>query len=309
MPTNGKRQIVHVLWINAGLSCDGDSVSITAATQPSIEDVVLGAIPGLPKVRLHTGRFAYETGEDFLAWFWKAARGELEPFVLVVEGSIPNEKINGDGYWAGFGNDPETGQPMTTERWIDELAPQAAGGGRRRHLRHLRRHPRHGRQPDRRDGPGRLPRAGISSRRRACRSSTCPAARCSPTTSWRRCSSSCTGRRPGADDPARREPAPDLALRQDRARGLRPRRLLRAGRLRAGLRLAQVHREARLLGPGGQLQRPQARLDGRHRRLPQRRRHLHRLHHARLPRQVHAVHGRAAGRQDLVGARQRLRRG
>ena len=65
------------------------------------------------------------------------------------------------------------------------------------------------------------------------------------------------------------------------------------------VRLAQVHREARLLGAGGELQRAQARLDGRHRRLPQRRRHLHRLHHARLPRQVHAVHGRAARREAL----------
>ena len=37
---------VHILWITAGLGCDGDSVSITAATQPSIEDVLLGAIPG-----------------------------------------------------------------------------------------------------------------------------------------------------------------------------------------------------------------------------------------------------------------------
>ena len=41
---------VHVLWITAGLSCDGDSASVTAATQPSIEDIVMGAIPGLPKV-------------------------------------------------------------------------------------------------------------------------------------------------------------------------------------------------------------------------------------------------------------------
>ena len=30
---------VHIVWITAGLGCDGDSVSITAATQPSIEDV------------------------------------------------------------------------------------------------------------------------------------------------------------------------------------------------------------------------------------------------------------------------------
>lgn len=44
---------VHILWITAGLGCDGDSVSITDAEQPSIEDVLLGAIPGLPKVHLH----------------------------------------------------------------------------------------------------------------------------------------------------------------------------------------------------------------------------------------------------------------
>ena len=39
---------IHIVWITAGLGCDGDSVSITAATQPSVEDVVMGAIPGLP---------------------------------------------------------------------------------------------------------------------------------------------------------------------------------------------------------------------------------------------------------------------
>ena len=33
---------IDILWINAGLSCDGDTVSITGATQPSLEDVVLG---------------------------------------------------------------------------------------------------------------------------------------------------------------------------------------------------------------------------------------------------------------------------
>src|SRR3954465_6986980 len=88
---------VHILWISEGMSCDGDTVSITAASQPSIEDVVLGLIPGLPKVHLHNKVLAYETGEDFLAAYRKAARGELgAPFVLVIEGSIPNEKINGE---------------------------------------------------------------------------------------------------------------------------------------------------------------------------------------------------------------------
>jgi hypothetical protein len=41
---------VHIVWITAGLGCDGDSVAITSATQPSVEDVLLGAIPGLLKV-------------------------------------------------------------------------------------------------------------------------------------------------------------------------------------------------------------------------------------------------------------------
>ena len=35
---NPSEMTVHLLWLNAGLSCDGDSVSLTAATLPSIED-------------------------------------------------------------------------------------------------------------------------------------------------------------------------------------------------------------------------------------------------------------------------------
>src|SRR5579871_3793051 len=91
---------VHILWLTAGLGCDGDSVSITAAEQPSLEDVLLNAVPGLPKVHLHNPVLAYEVGDDFLRYFYDAEAGELEPFVLVVEGSIPNEKIKKEGYWA-----------------------------------------------------------------------------------------------------------------------------------------------------------------------------------------------------------------
>jgi len=116
---------VHIVWITAGLGCDGDSVSITAATQPSIEDVLLGAIPGLPKVHLHNPVLAYENGDDFMKFYYEAEKGKLDPFVLVVEGSIPNEKIKKEGYWAAVGTDPHTGQPITTTEWIDRLAPKA----------------------------------------------------------------------------------------------------------------------------------------------------------------------------------------
>jgi hydrogenase small subunit len=124
---------VHILWINAGLSCDGDSVALTAATQPSIEEIALGALPGLPKVAVHWPLIDFESGPDkgadtFIEWFFRAERGELDgPFVLVIEGSIPNEAIKPEGYWCGFGNNPETGQPMTTSEWIDRLAPKALG--------------------------------------------------------------------------------------------------------------------------------------------------------------------------------------
>jgi hydrogenase small subunit len=116
---------VHVLWITAGLGCDGDSVSITAATQPSIEDIVMGAIPGLPKVHLHNPLLAYENGDDFLKDWYRAEEGLLDPFILVVEGSIPNEKNKSQGYWAALGTDAKTGQPIPTCDWIDRLAPKA----------------------------------------------------------------------------------------------------------------------------------------------------------------------------------------
>src|SRR5271168_4278046 len=116
---------IHIVWMTAGLGCDGDSVSITAATQPSVEDVVMGTIPGLPKVHLHNPVLAYEVGDDFMKYWYQAEQGKLDPFVLVVEGSIPNEKNKKEGYWAALGTNHETGQPITTCEWIDRLAPKA----------------------------------------------------------------------------------------------------------------------------------------------------------------------------------------
>ncbi len=126
--TKGVEEL-HILWISEGMSCDGDTVSVTAASQPAIEDVVLGLVPGLPKVHLHNKVLDYSLGgDDYLEVFRKAARDELDaPFVLVIEGSIPNEQIHDpEGYWTSFGNWPD-GRPKTLNAWIDELAPKAWG--------------------------------------------------------------------------------------------------------------------------------------------------------------------------------------
>jgi hydrogenase small subunit len=116
---------IDILWLTAGLSCDGDSIALTAATQPSIEELVLGAIPWIPKVRLHNPVLAMENGEEFLRHFRLAAEKKMGPFILVVEGSIPDETNKKEGYWASFGTDPATGQPIPTCDWIDRLAPEA----------------------------------------------------------------------------------------------------------------------------------------------------------------------------------------
>jgi hydrogenase small subunit len=116
----------HVIWMTTGLSCDGDSVAMTSATNPSLEDIITQAIPGMPKVVIHNPVIAYENGDDFLRAWYEAEAGKLDPFVLVLEGSVPNEQINGEGHWSGMGTDPETGQPITTNEWLDRLAPKAA---------------------------------------------------------------------------------------------------------------------------------------------------------------------------------------
>jgi hydrogenase small subunit len=105
----GPNKEIDVLWINAGLSCDGDTIAMTAATQPSIEDLVLGALPWVPRVKFLNLFVAFENGDDFLERFHLTAKGELDPFILVVEGSIPDE----------------TNKAAGTCEWIDRLAPRA----------------------------------------------------------------------------------------------------------------------------------------------------------------------------------------
>ena len=240
---------VHVLWITAGLGCDGDSVSITAATQPSIEDVLLGAIPGSPKVHLHNPVLAYENGDDFMRFWYQAEEGRLDPFVLVVEGSIPNEKIKKEGYWAVLGTDKRTGQPIPTCDWIDRLAPKALAvvaigtcatyGG----IHAMEGNPTGcmgladylGWQWKSKAG---LPIVNVPG---------CPVQPDNFMETLLYFLYQVAGLAPMI--PLDEAAPTQVALRQDRPRGLRPRGLLRASRLRSRVRLAQMPGEARCWGP------------------------------------------------------------
>lgn len=125
---------VHVFWI-AGMSCDGCSISVTGATNPGIEGLLTGTVPAMPKVILHHPVLSVEAGEDFMKDFHDAYQGKLDaPYVMVFEGSIPDERIAKrlGGYWCAMGSeamgddpDAETA-PVPTSTWAARLAPGAA---------------------------------------------------------------------------------------------------------------------------------------------------------------------------------------
>jgi len=128
----GPLEKIHVFWF-AGMSCDGCSVSVTGATAPSVESLILGAHPGLPRLILHHPVVNVESGPNYLKPHERAVRGELDaPYAIVLEGSISDElaALADGGYWSGQGEEPwgDGGElrTVTTDEWIARLAPGAA---------------------------------------------------------------------------------------------------------------------------------------------------------------------------------------
>ena len=128
---------IYAFWL-AGMSCDGCSVAVTGATQPTLEDMLLGNVPGLPKLVLYHPVLSVEVGDDFTEWYYKAWRGELDaPYVVIMEGSVTDETIaqKTGGWFAAMGtstedpngeDDPWKAQPVSTNEWLARLTPGAA---------------------------------------------------------------------------------------------------------------------------------------------------------------------------------------
>ena len=124
---------VHVFWL-AGMSCDGCSVAVTGATNPSVEDLLAGSIPGMPRVVLHHPVLSVSAGPEFTRPFRAAVEGTLgAPYVVVLEGSVPDDQAipEDEGYFSamgagGFDPDSETDQPNRVTDWLKKLAPGAA---------------------------------------------------------------------------------------------------------------------------------------------------------------------------------------
>src|SRR4051794_3773459 len=124
---------VHVFWL-AGMSCDGCSIAVTGATAPSVEDLLAGTIPGLPKVILHHPVLSIAAGAEFVRPLRDAAEGKLgAPYVVVLEGSVPDDQSlpEDQGYYSamgagGFDPSSEGDQPNRVTGWLKRLCPGAA---------------------------------------------------------------------------------------------------------------------------------------------------------------------------------------
>jgi hydrogenase small subunit len=128
----GPLESVHVFWFS-GMSCDGCSVSVTGATTPSVEALLMGTHPGLPRIVLHHPVLNLESGPHYVDAAVRAVNGDLGvPYAIVLEGSIADETIAMEtgGHWAVNGEAPwgpnGAHRGVTAEEWIARLAPGAA---------------------------------------------------------------------------------------------------------------------------------------------------------------------------------------
>jgi hydrogenase small subunit len=126
---------VHVFWM-AGMSCDGCTITVAGATNPGVEGLLLGTVPAMPKVILHHPVLSVEAGAEFMQSFKDAYAGTLgDPYVVVFEGSVPDERIAArtGGYWSAMGSEVMSGEAegggarmVPTTEWLSRLAPGAA---------------------------------------------------------------------------------------------------------------------------------------------------------------------------------------
>ena len=87
---------------------------MTAATNPTLEDLLRGVDPGHARgSSIYNPVLAFETGEDFMRAWYDAASGPARPVRARARGLGPNEEINGDGHWAGSAS---TARPASRSR-------------------------------------------------------------------------------------------------------------------------------------------------------------------------------------------------
>lgn len=114
---------ITLIWLN-GVGCNGCTLAMLEASEPGIEDLLFGNIPDAPRVNLIHPELSMESGSQFLALLDRAIDGAMGPFVLVLEGAIPEERADTSGAYFKLGSTQE-GRPLPLTWWIERMAPKA----------------------------------------------------------------------------------------------------------------------------------------------------------------------------------------
>ncbi len=135
-----KSDVLNIVWLQAQ-TCSGDTIALLDAVDPSLVDMLLGQAIGLPKIELvfHPTLIAKwgihhippkEIGKIAIEWnavsvLDDAIEGKLDPYILVVEGSIPNEDMakRYGGYFCSLGE--RYGEVIYSEDYLKKLAENA----------------------------------------------------------------------------------------------------------------------------------------------------------------------------------------
>ena len=84
-------QPINLIWLQ-GQGCTGDTVALISASEPSLVDALTGVLPEVSEIKLayHPTVMA-PWGETALSVLDDAKEGKLDPFVLILEGAVPDE--------------------------------------------------------------------------------------------------------------------------------------------------------------------------------------------------------------------------
>jgi hydrogenase small subunit len=99
-------------------------MSVLGATSPRLEELLAGGLTHIPRVEFIHLALSLESGDQYIEGLKKARLGELDPFILVLEGSLFDERLAGDGSFSSLGR--VAGRTVSVEDWVAWLAPRAA---------------------------------------------------------------------------------------------------------------------------------------------------------------------------------------
>ena len=119
----GPEDQAWVIWLSCG-GCEGCTMSVLGATSPRLEELLAGGLTHIPRVEFIHLALSLESGDQYIEGLKRARLGELDPFILVLEGSLFDERLAGDGSFSRLGQ--VAGRTVRVEDWVAWLAPRAA---------------------------------------------------------------------------------------------------------------------------------------------------------------------------------------